>query len=177
MLTSRLPGRVEPYKLAAHAEHLEGLVALADMDRLTEEVGIQQGDASVWLEFAIDAQGRRVIRGRLEADLQLPCRRCLEPMAQHVASDFLLGLVSSDDLAAELPSTHEPVLVENEQLNLLGAVEDELILSLPQVVYHDESACPVSREQLSSGADAEASEAPSGSPFDVLKRLKGNTES
>ena len=46
MLTSRLPGRVEPYKLAAQAEHLEGLVALADMSRLTEEVGAQQGDAS-----------------------------------------------------------------------------------------------------------------------------------
>lgn len=178
MLTSRLPGRVEPYRLAAHAEHLEGLVALADMDRLAEEIGIpQDGDASVWLEFAIDAQGRRVIRGRLEVELQLPCRRCLEPMAQHVASDFLLGLVSSDDLAAELPGTHEPVLVENEQLNLSGVIEDELILALPQVVYHDESACSVSREQLGSGADSEASETPSGSPFDVLRRLKGNTES
>ena len=31
-------------------------------------------------------------------------------------------------------------------------------------------------DQLSSGADAEVSEAPSGSPFDVLKRLKGNTD-
>ncbi len=31
MLTSRLPSRVEPYKLAAHGEHLEGLAALADM--------------------------------------------------------------------------------------------------------------------------------------------------
>lgn len=176
MLTSRLPGRVEPYKLAAHAEHLDGLVALADMSRLTEEAGAQQGDASVWLEFAIDAQGRRVIRGRLEAELQLPCRRCLEPMAQHVASDFQLGLVSSDDMAANLPATYEPVLVENEQLNLLGVIEDELILCLPQVVYHDESECPVSREQLSSGVETEVSEAPSGNPFEVLKHLKGNTD-
>ncbi|UYG08906.1 YceD family protein [Halomonas sp. M4R1S46] len=175
MLTSRLPGRVEPYKLAAHAEHLEGLIALADLPRLAEEVGAQQGDARVWLDFTIDAQGRRVISGHLEAELQLPCRRCLSPMAQDVASDFLLGMVTSDALAADLPSTHEPVLVENEQLNLLGVVEDELILSLPQVVYHDEADCAVSRDQLSSGAGSDASGAPSKSPFDVLKHLKGKT--
>ncbi|GHE22572.1 hypothetical protein GCM10017767_30930 [Halomonas urumqiensis] len=126
----------------------------------------------MWLDFTVDAQGRRVIQGRLTADLQLPCRRCLVPMGQRVESDFLLGMVTSDALAAELPSTHEPVLVENEQLNLLTVVEDELILSLPQVVYHDEADCNVSRDQLSSGKDALASEQPAASPFEVLKRLK-----
>ncbi|MCW4151690.1 YceD family protein [Halomonas sp. 18H] len=173
MLISPLPIRVEPYKLAAHGERLAGLVSLADMPRLTEAVGQQSGDAQVWLDFTIDAQGRRGIEGHLEAELQLPCRRCLSPMASVVESDFLLGLVTSDALAANLPSTHEPVLVENEQLNLLGVVEDELILSLPQVVYHDEADCQVSRDQLSSGAGDVEAATPAESPFDVLKHLKG----
>lgn len=150
-------------------------MALADFARLAEEVGVQSGDLRVILDFAIDTQGRRVIRGRLEADLQLPCRRCLSPMAQQVKSEFLLGMVTSDDLAAQLPSTHEPVLVEDEQLNLLTVVEDELILSLPQVVYHDEADCEVSRDQLTSGEDADASPEPAASPFDVLKHLKGKS--
>jgi uncharacterized protein len=175
MLTTRLPIRVEPYKLAARAERLEGLMALVDFTRLAEEVGAQTGDIRVTLGFGIDAQGRRVIHGRLEADLQLPCRRCLSPLAQHVESEFLLGMVTSDDLAAELPSTHEPVLVEDEQLNLLTVVEDELILSLPQVVYHDEADCEVSRDQLTSGEDALASREPAASPFDVLRHLKGKS--
>ncbi|WP_163559085.1 YceD family protein [Halomonas sp. NO4] len=173
MLTSRLPDRVEPYKLAARAEHLEGLVALAGFERLAEQVGAQAGECRVWLDFAIDSQGRREIRGRLEAELQLPCRRCLEPLAQRVESEFLLGMVTSDALAAELPTSHEPVLVEDEQLNLLVVVEDELILSLPQSVYHDEAQCGVSRDQLSSGKEAESSESPAASPFEVLRRLKG----
>ncbi|MGL6249559.1 MAG: YceD family protein, partial [Billgrantia desiderata] len=84
----------------------------------------------------------------------------------------LLGMVSSDALAAELPSTHEPVLVENEQLNLLEVVEDELILSLPQVVYHDEAHCRVSRDQLSSGEELVENEPAPASPFEVLRRLK-----
>ncbi len=172
MLTTRLPDKVEPYRLAARAERLAGLMSLDRFERLTEQVGAQSGDCQVWLEFAIDAQGRREIRGRLEAELQLPCRRCLEPMAQSVASDFLLGMVTSDTLAADLPGTHEPVLVENEQLNLLEVVEDELILSLPQVVYHDEAHCRVSRDQLSSGEAPEPSE-PAVNPFEVLRHLKG----
>ena len=175
MLTSRLPSWVEPYRLAARAESLNGLVALDQFKRLAEEVGAQTGDCQVWLDFAVDAQGRREIHGRLEAELQLPCRRCLEPLAQHVESEFLLGLVTSDTLAAELPHTHEPVLVENEQLNLLELVEDELILSLPQVVYHDESDCRVSRDQLSSGEEVVSDEPAPASPFEVLRHLKGKS--
>lgn len=175
MLTTRLPLQVEPYRLAANAECLEGLVSLARFARLAEEAGEQHGDAEVRLDFAIDAQGRRVIEGWLQADLTLPCRRCLEPMAQRVASHFLLGVVGSDATAAELPSTHEPVLVENEQLNLLGVLEDELLLSLPQVIYHDEAQCRVSRDQLTSGEESEVSETPVASPFEVLRTLKGKS--
>lgn len=174
-MTTRLPVKVEPYRLAANAECLEGLVSLADFERLEEEAGPQQGDCRVRLEFAVDAQGRRVIDGRLEAEVELPCRRCLMPMATRVESHFLLGMVTSDALASELPSTHEPVLVENEQLNLLALLEDELLLSLPQVIYHDEARCGVSRDQLTSGADAEVSETPAASPFDVLRTLKGKS--
>ncbi|TDO12613.1 uncharacterized protein DFO68_104126 [Halomonas ventosae] len=157
----------------ARAEHLEGLVALADMARLAEQAGAQSGDARVWLDFGIDAQGCREICGHLEAELQLSCRRCLEPVAQRIDSDFRLGMVTSDALAAELPGTHEPVLVENEQLNLLAVLEDELILSLPQVVYHDEAECPVSRDQLHSGEASDASIDSPVSPFDVLRQIKG----
>lgn len=172
MLTTRLPLRVEPHRLAANGEHLEGQVPLERFVRLVAEAGEQQGNVDVRLDFAIDAQGRRVIDGWLAAELQLPCRRCLEPMSQHVESRFLLGVVSSDALAVELPSSYEPVLVENEQLDLLKVLEDELLLSLPQVVYHDEAQCRVSRDQLTSGKEAESSEAPAASPFEVLRTLK-----
>ncbi len=144
-------------------------------ERLALEAGPQQGDCRVRLDFDIDSQGRRVIEGWLETEAQLPCRRCLEPMPVAIESRFLLGLVTHDSLAAELPSTHEPVLVENEQLNLLTLLEDELILSLPQVVYHDEAHCAVSRDQLTSGEDAETSAEPAASPFEVLRHLKGKS--
>lgn len=174
MLTSQLPSRVEPYKLAARHERIEGLVALDKLPRLAEEAGVQTGDCHVVLEFGVDAQGRREIRGHLQATLALACRRCLVPLPQEVSSDFLLGMVTDEALAAELPASHEPVLVEKEQLDLLTVVEDELILSLPQVVYHDEAECHVSAEQLVSKTEGAASETtPAMNPFAVLSVLKG----
>ena len=147
-------------------------MALREMARLREETGEQDGDVEVRLEFGQDAQGRRFIEGWLKADLQLTCKRCLEFMPIAVESHFLLGMVTDDAMAAELPNAYEPVLVENEQLNLRSMLEDELILSLPQVVYHDEAECPVSPDQLSSGTLPETSERPATSPFDVLRTLK-----
>lgn len=174
MLTSQLPSRVEPYKLAARHERLEGQVALDKLPRLAEEIGAQTGDCQVVLEFGIDAQGRREIRGHLQARLALPCRRCLVPLARDVESDFLLGMVADEALAATLPASHEPVLVENEQLDLLTVIEDELILSLPQVVYHDEADCQVSSAQLVSKVDGEEDDPkPANNPFAVLNALKG----
>lgn len=104
----------------------------------------------------------------------LACRRCLAPIEQPVESDFLLGMVADEALAGELPASHEPVLVENEQLNLLTLVEDELILSLPQVIYHDEADCLVPAEQLVSKADEpeEDASASDENPFAVLRTLK-----
>ncbi|UYF98496.1 MULTISPECIES: YceD family protein [unclassified Halomonas] len=178
MLTSQLPSRVEPYKLAARDERLEGQVALDRMPRLAEEAGEQTGECFASLAFGIDAQGRREIRGHVRATLSLACRRCLVPLSQDVSSDFLLGMIADEALASELPASHEPVLVENEQLDLLTVLEDELILSLPQVVYHDEAECHVSSDQLVSKTDGAAdAPAPASNPFAVLGALKGKDSS
>lgn len=173
MLTRRLPATVEPYRLAANHERLEGVIDLGKLARLQEEIGAQHGQVEVTLQFDIDAQRRHLIDGELHAELSMPCRRCLQPMPVAVSSQFRLAIVSDDARAADVPSDYEPVLVDNEQLNLLGAIEDELILSLPQVVYHDEADCAVSREQLSSGDASVDTEARPDNPFDVLKSLKG----
>ena len=172
MLTTRLPTQVEPYRLAANAERLEGVISLSEMTRLGDEIGKQRGDSEVCLDFGIDEQGRRYIEGWLKAKVLLACRRCLKPLPFVLESHFLLGVVASDALAAELPSNYEPVVVGNEQLNLQEMLEDELILSLPQVVYHDEAECAVSRDQLVSGTNPDVSDETAASPFDVLRTLK-----
>lgn len=172
MSTTRLPNTVEPYRLAASAERLEGSIKLAAMPRLVEAIGVQEGDCLVTLSFDIDAQRQYFIAGGLKADVVLPCQRCLQPMPVSLESEFLLGMVASDALAANLPGRYEPVIVEDEQLDLLPVVEDEILLTLPQVVYHDEADCAVSRDQLQSGEDVDGSDDTAPNPFSVLRALK-----
>lgn len=172
MSTTRLPKTVEPYRLAASGERLEGRVLLSAMPRIVDAIGQQEVECQVVLTFDRDAQRQHYIEGSLVADVEMPCQRCLQPMAVHLESAFLLGLVTSDESAAHLPGSYEPVLVEDEHLDLLPVVEDELLLTLPQVVYHEEADCAVSRDALQSGDEGEPAPARADNPFSVLRSLK-----
>ncbi|MFC0338784.1 YceD family protein [Kushneria avicenniae] len=173
MSTTRLPKTVEPYRLAASGEHLEGSVTLSAMPRIVDVIGRQEVECHVVMTFDLDEQRQHYIEGSLAADVEMPCQRCLQPMPVHLESTFLLGMVTSDALAATLPARYEPVLVEDEHLDLLPVVEDELLLTLPQVVYHDEADCAVSRDSLQSGDEAEQeTPARADNPFSVLRSLK-----
>ncbi|MCM2130966.1 YceD family protein [Larsenimonas rhizosphaerae] len=172
MSTTRLPKTVEPYRLASQGELLSGSLPLAHFSRLVDAIGDQVNECQVELVFGIDMQRQHYIEGRLRADVDMRCQRCLQPLPVSLDSSFLLGLVTTDELAARLPGRYEPVFVEDEQLDLLPVVEDELLLTLPQVVYHDESDCPVRQEDLKSGDADAVSEETKPNPFSVLGSLK-----
>ncbi|MCM2971118.1 MULTISPECIES: YceD family protein [Larsenimonas] len=93
-------------------------------------------------------------------------------MSISLDSSFLLGMVSSDALAAQMQKRYEPVFVEDEQLDLFPLVEDELLLTLPQVLYHDEDECPVGQDALQSGDPVAEGEETKTNPFSVLGSLK-----
>lgn len=178
MSTSQIPSRIEPFKLVANQETLHGVLVLDQLERLAEQAGPQTGVCEVTLVFAINAQGRREMRGSLVAELELACRRCLESIAHSVESHFLLGMISEESLASELPASHEPLLVENEWIDLHAVLEDELILSLPQVIYHDDSQCVERANALVEQANARSGvaslePAQRDNPFAVLDTLRG----
>ncbi|WP_445618883.1 YceD family protein [Kushneria sp. Sum13] len=172
MSTTRLPKTVEPYRLAASGERLEGRIILSAMPRIVDAIGRQEAECHVVMTFDLDAQRQHYIEGSLVADVEMPCQRCLQAMPVHLESTFLLGMVTSDERAATLPARYEPVLVEDEHLALLPVVEDELLLTLPQVVYHDDADCAVSRDALQSGDEVEQTPARADNPFSVLRSLK-----
>lgn len=162
--------RVEPYRLAANAERLEGELPLNDMSRLADVIGQQEGNCHAQLDFAVDTQRQRYIKGWAKARVMMPCLRCMQPMPVMLDCSILLGMVTDESLAARLPREYDPLVVDQERLELLSVIEDELLLSLPQAVYHDDSECAVSRDRLKSGTLEEEAVAPN--PFSVLQGLK-----
>ncbi len=176
MFDERLPVHIDPLRMAEAGRLLEGRYSLAEMDRLHDSLLDSSGKVTVSLEFGIDAEGIRYMKGRLQSELTLECQRCLQAMQAPIDVEFALGLVRSNDAAEQLPSHYEPLLVESDALFLRDIIEDELLLALPLVALHDESQCidvnaraaAAQRNQDDRGEDKKAK------PFAALAALKSN---
>jgi uncharacterized protein len=174
MFSERLPVHIDPFRMAETRRLLEGTIALAEMARLGESLQDTAGEVSVSLEFGIDNEGIRFIRGRIQAEVSLECQRCLETMRYPIDSEFMLGLVRSSTEAETLPSHYEPLLVEDGPLFLRDIIEDELLLALPIVAMHAPEACGVELNAMPQPDEAQEDdgEAAGDNPFAALADLK-----
>lgn len=156
---------------------LEGVIPLGALARFREAVpGFDEGAACrVRLWFSMDSERRRMVSGELEAPVDLECQRCMGPMATTLDSRFVLGLVTSDEQAQQLPRGLEPFLTGEFSADLWALVEDELLLVLPQFPLHDRNECPA-REDLEAlepdSSPAEPAAPGKENPFSVLADLK-----
>ncbi|MDH5784370.1 MAG: YceD family protein [Chromatiales bacterium] len=155
---------------------LEGGYSLEEMERLHDSLLEQSGKVVVSLEFGVDAEGIRYMKGRLQTALTLECQRCLQAMQQPVDTEFALGLVRSNDAAELLPSHYEPLLVEDDTLFLRDVIEDELLLALPLVAMHEPSQCVDIHAQADQAQRDEdnCGEEKKANPFAALATLKSN---
>lgn len=150
---------------------MEGVLQLAKLPRLDGLVVDQKGLIEVHCKFLNDEEGRSVLNLQFETELSVECQRCMEPVSIVVGSNTDLGIVWTEDQAKALPSHLEPLVLEEGQGNLWSVVEDELILSLPIVSYHDEGQCVQLKEQYSVGEEpTDLVQEPN--PFQVLESLK-----
>lgn len=173
-LNKRLPRRVDPRKFAHQGVELEGQIPGADMPRLTEAVSRIEAPVYAKLHFAIDEGGYRTVSGPLHAKVSLVCQRCMGETQLEIDSQLAVGVVTSDERSKQLPRSLEPWLIDSEEseADLYAVVEDELLLDLPMVVYHDYQCID---EELYSAGDAAteaASQKSKRNPFQVLEQLK-----
>lgn len=156
---------------------LQGHVPLVEMKRLSESLMDTGGSAEVSLEFGIDAEGIRYMRGRIRTVLTLKCQRCLEGMRFVVDSEFALGMVQGEAQAEALPSHYEPLQLDGQPLFLRDVLEDELLLALPIVARHPSDECDVVLEAAAAPVEDEHEDKDTGgsekaNPFSVLAGLK-----
>jgi DUF177 domain-containing protein len=167
-----LPKTLDPFKYADQNKDLQGHIAIHLMPRLVEMLVDSEGIVNIELEFARDEQRLRILKGKISAELNLLCQRCLHPVNKTINSEFQLGIVMDDEQAQNLPRVYEPLLVEDERLVLQDVIEEELILSLPMFAYHNDCE----PEDYSEGEVDEVLESDveetKENPFNVLSELK-----
>lgn len=133
----RLPVSVDLTKMTSKGVEMQADLPLADLPRLENVLSDVSGSAQVSLRFSIDEQKRQRIEGEVSAALSIFCQRCLEPMPFPVHAEISLAVVRDEALAAQLPRNMDPIIVSDDLLHLHEVVEEELLLSLPFVSYHE----------------------------------------
>ena len=168
----KLPLTVDPVKDAQRRLDYQGYYAANQLSRLAESVSKVLSDAQVTLSFFIDPQKLVVMKGHDSVDVELHCQRCGEPFVQTVDCEFCYSPVANLDQIDVLPEIYEPIeFNEFGEIDLLGTIEDELILSLPIVPMHSSEHCEVSvAEQVFGELPEELAKKPN--PFAVLANLK-----
>lgn len=153
-----------------YEQQLAGVVLESALPRLVASVEAVVGDVYAELRFAQDYERNLTVNGRLQLQIQRICQRCLQPVSENLEAEFAWGIVWTENQGEKLPKFLDPVVQFDDELNLYQVLEDEILLSLPAMAYHDEEC--VDRDKFSS---ADTTRKPGGSaenPFKVLEQLK-----
>lgn len=131
---SRLPAEIDPLRLADEGRTAEGELPASQFSRLDGLTGA----VMISLHFERLAHGARRMHGRIEASVETPCQRCLEPVRVQLRAepDVLLK--------AEVASNSDDetdVLAVNGPFKLAEYVEDELLLAMPMIPMHTDPVC------------------------------------
>ncbi len=173
-MSSELPERVDPFGLCDAAQSFEGRLKLADLPRLASTLAAPDGDVGYRIDCDRDEQRRPRIRGTADAQLVVTCQRCMGPMQLPVSVAFQLGIVTSEEQAAQLPDAYDPLLLEEPRLRLASVIEDELILALPVAPLHPAEDCREDPADWSMSEIEPETALQRENPFAVLADLKGS---
>jgi uncharacterized protein len=170
MLTDPLTATLDVRKAAAREVSVDGVLALSKMVRLQGVLASTEGHVEAQIAFSKDEENRYIATVTVRADVEVRCQRCLESMPHRVESENRLAIVGDDERARQLPSRLEAWVVESDQGDLWGLVEDELILAIPIINLHESEDCNELLKEYR--APPLTVEEVADNPFKVLEQLK-----
>ena len=163
--------------LATSGAPLVESTPLHHLERLDQESTGLQPDLTVdWqaaAELRTGAAGQMDTWLHLQANTAVPltCQRCMAAVQTPVQVNQWYRFVATEDIAmAEDDASEEDLLVMAPQFDLLGLLEDELLMALPLVPMHDE--CPVLPAFSAGMMDVPENIPDKPNPFAALAQLK-----
>lgn len=170
-MRDKLRKRYQVHKEVAQKGCFEGEIALSDLRRLGELLH-PDGDSGVSAKVALSFEFSRnefdipTITGHIQTRFDLECQRCLKPLAFPLELDFSLMIDASDEMVRH--SSVDTLYSDDGYIDIAEAVEDELILAVPLVAMHEDTACNENWPEPGSMPEPATKE----NPFAVLEQLK-----
>ena len=166
-----LPTLIDPRKLALQEVILEGTVNVEDLPRLASSVTAICAPLWASVQFKLDESRAKVALGNIKVPVETVCQRCLDPLKMELQAEFAAQVIWSEDHPNRVASNYEPWLVVDKMTSFSEMLEDEILLALPLVNYHNVGEC-TGDTFLHEEVDAAGDETVSDSPFNVLQQLK-----
>ncbi|MCP4769373.1 MAG: hypothetical protein GY875_24330 [Gammaproteobacteria bacterium] len=163
--------RYQVQKEVTQNGRFEGDIELSELKRLGELVHFETAASkdrtiAVSFEFVRDEFDIPMLVGHLQASLDLECQRCLKPIQTPMELDFRLMIDASDEIIRQ--SSLDTLYSDDGYIDISEVIEDELILAVPLVAMHDDTACNDDWPHTDSQSEAAVKE----NPFAVLQQLK-----
>ncbi|MGB2260831.1 MAG: YceD family protein [Porticoccaceae bacterium] len=165
-----LPTHIDPRKLALQGNFLEGTVNVEDLPRLESSVSSVCGPLEAKVQFGLDESRAKIVNGNAKVYVETICQRCLDPLVIELTAEFAVQVIWSEEHINRVAANYEPWLVLDKMANLNELLEDEILLALPLVNYHDVGEC--TGDTFVEEVEAIGDEVVSDNPFNVLLQLK-----
>ena len=136
-----IPACVNPRALSSQNMCMEGIVPRNALSRLNDAVCGLLRDASATLNFKVSQESFCELNGIVEAKVEVICQRCLEKCQINLSSAFAFVIVDSEQEEQKLRNNRDAWVVAGGSGDLHSLLEDELLMALPPVSYHKNSAC------------------------------------
>lgn len=173
----KLPDFADPYLLCDKGSAFSGQIPLSVFSRLSPLLADCDDVVTYHLSFGKDDDGYYVIDNSVQAVLRLQCQRCLSVFDHDIDVNVRISPVLGIQEAEQIPDHYEPLLLtDGDPLPMVDLIEDELILSVPDVPMHLDTECEIKLAELNQNRVEISSAAPAASevdnPFAVLAQLK-----
>ncbi|OUU36086.1 MAG: hypothetical protein CBC09_04255 [Cellvibrionales bacterium TMED49] len=161
-----IPATINPRSLSSQNSRLEGMVPRKSLSRLNDAVCELLRDASAKICFKISEESLCELSGIVETEAEVICQRCLEKCHINLSSTFSFVIVDTEKREKHLSKIRDAWVVVGRTGDLHTLLEDELLMALPPVSYHENSACNLELLKFRQKSQNEIH-----SPFNVLKNF------
>ena len=160
----------------------QGFLALDALPRVALEAAVRSTDdgftwsVNTFFDGVVGGEPRLKMNLSLKGQMHLICQRCMQSCLVQIDESRQFVFLANETLADAFPMEDDALepLVMDSQFDLLGTIEDEILLSLPLIPKHPEGVCEPAA--LGSGAGdlmnlSETAKKPDN-PFNILKNMK-----
>jgi uncharacterized protein len=156
---------IDSLEFARTGQSSSGRLPVSALPRLLEELSDGQGEIRFELRGGHDARRRPTLMLEISGVLHLRCQRCLGPLDYALKLSNTLLLASGGE-SGESDDEEMESVEASPSFDVVGLVEDEILLSLPYAPRHGEGKCPPGQRA--------AADEKQGTAFAKLAVLKRN---